>query len=301
MGDNKSLQLRLHSCENPITLKAVDADKIEKAESLALIGSGFSSEEEANRHGFNLKQALLIVGAILRFGIDPGKEKTNFIVGKVVKEKARDMGYRLLEDTHGLCAYREDIPVLFASSKTSVVSGPKSKTFIDRLIEMYNKNYQLSEKQTLALELYNLSRFEWSQRAKFLTLIIIVEALSERENVSDKELKNINELIKFAKATGLNNHLVGRLRELKKESISKSCRKLVESHLGREEAKEFNKSYEIRSNILHKGKVPSGVNLSNAIPSLDQLVYNLLLTDILGKLDFEDVKGRLSGKKKTPQ
>jgi len=280
IGCSKSLSLHIHSCKIPLVLKALDAGKIEQADSLTLVGSGFSSEREAKKHGLNLKQALLIVGTILRMGINPGKEELKGIVGQAIKLRAKEVGYNLLDDLHGLCVYDEKIPVSFASPKSHIIAGPKSKLFIDKLIEIYDCNYQLSEKQTLALELYNLSHFEFSPRARFLTLIIAVEVLSKRERLPNRELEHLEKLINLAEEADSYVQLVKSLKNLKRESISRACNILVENHLRNKSAKQFKRFYNIRSKMLHNGKVPKGVNLSIAIPPLDQLVSGLIVKDI---------------------
>jgi hypothetical protein len=76
--------------------------------------------------------------------------------------------------------------------------------------------------------------------------------------------------------------LLGGLRELRKESISKSCKRFLAQHLGNSAASQFDDYYYIRSHMLHDGKEPRGVDLSKSVNDLDNLVSSLLIAAIAG-------------------
>ena len=249
-------------------------------DNLIIKGSGFKSEEESRSIGEKIKTAILLASAKLRIGIDVGKDKTNFYLGKIVKEKAKESGYCLIEDIHGLCVYPEDMPIKFVSGGVSVNIGTPDSMFIKEMINAFsliNDNFQ--EKQHLSLELYNLSHFESSLRTQLLILVSAVECLVNRGPKSNDIINYINELIECTKKNyegSEKDGLVSRLGELKRDSISESCNKLVEDYLGKESMKFLNKCYEIRSKISHEGKIPKEVDLGIDVPELDKLVSQLI-------------------------
>jgi hypothetical protein len=137
---------------------------------LAVVATGYRSEDEALRHGQDLMRALQIIGTRLHIGIDPGKDQ---LVENALKEGEQNF----IRDVHGLCVYEENLPVRVISVSGSFILGTGADTFIQELTNTYIENPKLSEKQVLALELYNSSHFELSLRARFLTLVTVVEPI----------------------------------------------------------------------------------------------------------------------------
>lgn len=284
--EDKSIVIALPPEGKTVVLKAIGASKIEDTEDLALVGSGFPSEEAALRCGTRLKHSLMVLGAKLRRGIDVGRDKSKAKVGQVVKQEARRRGLNIVDDIHGLISYSEELPTSFirVGSPTLIVSRDAGE-FIDELGRLFGLNFKLSGKQTLALEMYSMAHFESSLRARFVTLISAVEALSSRKRRSEIEVKYLRNLIRQLKASSIETpkkkSLIHALENLKYESISKTCRKLVEKHLGKKAMTQFQEFYDSRSKILHDGKIPEGTELGNSVGILDKIVSDLLVSDIL--------------------
>jgi len=286
--DGKSLKIQLSETGPSVILKSAIGKKISETENLAVFGSGFHSEGKAKECGVRLKGALLVIGAKLQRGIDTGEDEVVMGLGKDVKKKAKEQGFNVLDDIHGLCTFSEQLPVKVLSGfPPSLIVSSSEKIFVDELITVYGVNPSLSEKQILALDLYNLSRFESSLRARFVTLITAVEALSTRGKRTEPELAYLNILIELTKRTDLDSSqkksLLESLTNLKQEGIAKACRKLVESRLNNVAVKSFQDYYEIRSKILHSGKTPEGVSLGSVTKGLDKLVSDLLVKDTLSE------------------
>lgn len=283
--EEKSVRVPLSKLEKAITLKSVGTSKIKDLENLALVGSGFPSEKEARKCGIRLKQSLLILGAKFRLGIDVGKDERKGGVSKFIKEEAKKAGRIILDDIHGLMTYSEELPVNVISLSASGILSMSPKIFIDELIRIFSLNPELSEKQTLALELYNMSHFESSSRARFVTLVSAIEALSMKRMRSESELKHIDILIQLTKKSGLKksalDSLINALNNLRDESISKACRDQIRSRLGKEAMDQFQIFYNVRSTILHSGKVPEDFELGSGVGKLDKMVSDLLLKDTL--------------------
>lgn len=287
--DAKILQIPLPTRDKEVLLKSVSEANIKDSNNLAIFASGFSSSHEADICGRRVKNSLLLCGLCFQMGFDVGKDEARGVIteyGKELLKKTRKMKEKtlLLNDIHGLCVYPEEksVDVRFASTSIQFRIG-KSPT---RFVEEFKKAYELNptDKQSLALELYNTSHFESSLRARFLTLVTAVECLCIQDEQPDPVVKYVETLIEQAKKSGIEavqeNSFLGRLGALKIESISKSCRRLVEKHLDVGAVDLFQECYDIRSDLSHDGKCQEGVDLGTYTPELDKLVSQLILADI---------------------
>jgi len=175
--DEKSIAMTLSHPEHNIILKALGKGVIKDTGNLALVGSGFSSEEEAYQCGTKLKQALLLISVKFKFGFDPGREITRFSETES-EDKANEGWIDFVNDVHGLSTYPDKPSVRIASATWSVQLQTSTEIFFRELTSAYQNNSRLSDKQILALELYSLSHFESSLTARFVMLVTAVEALS---------------------------------------------------------------------------------------------------------------------------
>jgi hypothetical protein len=219
-------------------------------------------------------------------GIDVGKDKSASVIGRSLREGAKYEGVLLLDDIHGLCVFPEDLPVRFVSISASVEIGQSAGKFVEEFLKAYELSPEFSSKQSLALELYSLSHFESSLRARFLTLISSVECLSSPEQKGESVIAHLDNLIDMTKQSlqcPETDSIISQLGDLKKESISSSCRKLIARYLGQDAAKLFNNCYDIRSKLVHKGDAPEGINLGVYTPQLDELVSQLIVAAVTNR------------------
>lgn len=281
--DGDSLDIPLPSGQKKVILRPVSGAKIRESSNLTLRANGFSSADEAHAYGQRIKNALKLCGLLIHVGIDVGKDTATSGAGKMVKDTMKAAGIKLLDDVHGLIVYPEDLPIRFASIRGELTVEKSSTTFIEALTKAYEIVFTLTDKQSLALELYNISRFESLHRARFLTLVTAVECLGSRAKQPEHIISYIDVLIEQTKGSLLDTereHLVPRLRELKTESISRSCRNLVNEYLGQEAMKFFSTCYNIRSKLVHEGSTPKDTRLARDVLKLDELVSQLLLATI---------------------
>jgi hypothetical protein len=265
----------------PLILHAVSADSIADCAKLSVGAGGFASEQEARTCGEQVRNALMVCGASCRIGIDVGQDKATSHVGKIVRDSYKEAGIRLLDDVHGLSVFPEDLPVRFFSMSGTVILGHPGEGFVSRFREAFQSAPELSDRQTLSLQLYAASKFEASLRARFVTLVSGVEALAERELEDPQIVDQVNRLIQATRQElepPARHLLASRLGELRYWSISRACKELVARHLGSEEAGVFDSAYDVRSKILHEGRVPAGTDLGRDCTTLDRLVSDLLLT-----------------------
>lgn len=218
--DSENIKIKLGQTGHNITLQSPKRVALKDSNQLIFNAQGFSSKDEAVSFGNRIKVSTLMCGVAFRMGFNVGEDKASSIFGKPYKEKARELGFRIIDDVHGLCVYPDDLPMRVVKGESSSKLYVSPLRFISIFKKIYEKMPNLSDKQTLALELYNLSFFESSERARFLTLISIIECLSFPEKCSDALLNHLEYLVKISKNADLNsydkNYLLGSLRNFEK-------------------------------------------------------------------------------------
>lgn len=241
--EGESFDIQFINKEKILQLISTSETCINKSNNLVIKGGGFTSKEEALTVGLRVKKTLLLCGPFLDMGFDVGEDKASFILAACFKEEIKKFGYNAIDDVHGLNVFSEALPVHIFSSESKMKSYPSFNIFVGRFNKLYERDPQLSDKQTLALELFNLSYFEESLRAIFLTLMTGIECLSHP----------------------------------RKESIYKSCQSIIKKTLGSEFLKEFEIFYKIRNSLIHDGIVPGGIQLGSQIPKLRKFLSQLII------------------------
>jgi hypothetical protein len=240
--EGESFDIQFPNQGTTFHLKSASEKFINESNSLVIMGGNFSSKQKAFDFGLKVKKILLLCGPLLDMGFDVGEDKASFILGKFAKERIKEMGYNAVDDVHGLTVFSESLQVRIISSKSKTKCYPSFNMFLENFRSLYEKNPLLSEKHTLALELFNLSFFEESHRAKFLTLITAIECLSHP----------------------------------RKESIYKSCKNLIINTLGMVFLNDFDLFYKIRNSLTHDGIVPQGIHLASEVVKLRKFLSNLI-------------------------
>jgi hypothetical protein len=227
---------------------------------LILQGGGFSSEEEARTAGMPVKTAVMLAGLLLGVGIDVGIPQP-----KPDTEWATTLGFTV------------DWPILKKPISNSNLE--------EKVAESYAPDKALTKKQTLAAQLYNQSHFQSSAAACFLTLISAIEALAERHRRASATVALINCMIEEAATAGNleeseRKALTDGLGNLKRESISSACRRLVRTHCGDSAVEAFTRAYGIRGELLHNGEPSSETDLTVEVLHLDPLVRRLVVRHV---------------------
>lgn len=271
------------------TLSSKDSNSISTGNKFVLSCGGFDSEEDAFNTGKRVKDSLLLSGIKLRMGLDAGRDKARSWLGISVKDMMlKEHGVRIIDDIHGLSVYSEEYPILTGSASGVVIFSPiDAENFTSMLSVLYQRMPEISDKVRLSLELYAASHFEKSDRARFITLVLAIEALLEPKKRKNSAKEVVDGLIKYAKDSQLDdqvkNSFIGSLKWLYKESISYSLQEMAENYLidrkyGDKSAKNFIKHcYDVRSKLVHNGRVD--VEEANIGTLAAQL--NLFLSDLL--------------------
>jgi hypothetical protein len=277
--DADRLQIHLPGIPAPLTLKAIGATTIRDSSALSIAGTGFLSDADAREAGARVKQALTFAAVELRMGIDVGKDKFLSGFGEIVKDQARKQGVRLLDDVHGLVVYPEDLEVRFSYSRARLTAVRNKGRFVEVFTRAFAQTKPLDSKTALSVELFVSSFFEASPRAQLLAMLSAVEALAEQELQGGKILAVVNESIVRAKMLPegpSKQTLLSRLGELRRESISASCRRLISSLLSPQDAERFTEIYGARSKLLHEGSLPKGADLAAMVRDLEDITARFL-------------------------
>lgn len=253
--------------------------KLRDTNELRICGRGFATEDEARRCGERVRDAVRKSSAELKMGFDLGKDRPTSRTSTMVKEAVRAKGFKLLDNVHGLMVYEQDLPAgVFSLSATAFVSVPP-----ERVIDEWTRQYALGPKlkdprELLAFELYGAVWMEPFLRAKFLTLVSVVEVLAMRGPRSQEAVALIDRFM--ADATVLTEpertSVFQALGQMKTESIRSACRRYVQGALGEADWKELDRLYGIRSTMAHEGDVPAGVEIGDEVTKLTDIVARLL-------------------------
>lgn len=276
-------QIEFSLGERKIKLKSEFGNSIKGSNALILLSGGFDSQENAVEYGTRLQNSLSLCGPLLRRGIDVGSEKTIIGAGRTIKKSSEDEGAQFLEAVHGLLVYREDIETKFITGHPPTVTiSFHSEDFFSALDTAYQLDPIYTPKEEIAFKLYNSSFFENTPTAKFLSLINVLEVLSNRSDEDESVKIILRDLISFVKSSHLGDakkeQIINRLSGLMKESVSSSIRSLIRSYLGEAEARFCTEAYNVRSRLLHDGTLIYRENeFGQKICQLDEIVAHLMI------------------------
>jgi hypothetical protein len=168
----------------------------------------------------------------------------------------------------------------------------------DRFLRLFRRAYDLSwapsERESLAFELYNESFFEKSPRARFLALVIAVEALLDPKPRGSTAAEHVQQLIDMTNASenlteSERNSIVSSLRSLRNESIAHAGRTMAQSRLapreymGMSAQNFFRHCYALRSKMVHGAGVRDDEPvIGSTAASLQTFVADVLAGALVG-------------------
>ena len=217
---------------------------------------------------------------LLHMGFDLGKDRATSSFAAFVKaDVLAKTGVRILDNVHGLMVYEDDLPMSIPVTSAQGRAMMSPTTIFEEWRRQYERNHQLTDTEVLAFELYSAAQREPFPRARFLTLVSIVEVLARPRPRTADALALVDSFLQQAGSVpGLAHDerqaLTDSLRVLKKQSIRSVCRSHVEAALGTEEWREFDRLYAIRSTLTHDGRVDADLNVEGT--TLEGIVSRLL-------------------------
>ena len=285
MHDGETLELPLGRHTQPAILAALTGGRIRDATVFTVKCGGFASDAVALAAGEQTRCALRLALAAMPVGLDIADRPGTLSFGRVVVDEAREKGIELRPDYNGLEVYPDWSSIRFVSIEMrAVVSGPLD-AFLDSFAKAYRGNPTVDEDVSLALELFGLSFFESSLRARFVTLISAMESAVHTKPRSSEAQQQVAALIEATESSTLaeseKKTLVAALRNLKRESITSACRTFVERHGRPGDAEVWQKCHNARHKMVHEGQAPH--ELPALLPDLESLARRVLLTAALGE------------------
>jgi hypothetical protein len=254
---------------------------------VAVIGGPFASRKQARDAAEKAKRALLCWATEHRVGIDFGDGKQRSGATKAyLAILQKQYGCPVRNDIHGVDIYEHAAKPIFVSVRGKATVGKDPRKLVDTFQREYLHTRHLTEKQVLASEIYSSSFFDVSPRSRFITLVTAVEALLERTRRANEvealleEFKAKTEQSPIQQST--RDSIVRSLEQLKHESIGQAGRalanRLIPSDLfdGQSSADFFSHCYNLRSQILHRGKIED--------ESLDVLYLANIMEGFVAKL-----------------
>jgi hypothetical protein len=270
-ADSEELLVLEDETGSTIRLKAGSRGSTIKDHShAALIGGPYQSTEEASEAAEWAKRALLIWAVRNRMGIDlGGRPPQGVITEEGMKWAEKQFGGPVRADVHGIDVYEHIDGLVFVAVDSKAHLGKGAEAFIKQVAASINDRLPLSQKQELAGEILSASYFDETDRSRFITLITALEALLDPELRPVVAQETVDTMIQILHESGVGastrDSMLGTLQRLKRESIGQAGRALADRLLagnlydGRSPGQFFAFCYDLRSKILHSGKVPDTV------------------------------------------
>jgi hypothetical protein len=252
-----------------------------------LVGGPYPTEDEARRDGQRARTALLLWALQRRLAIDLGDDRRRGGFTEAGRAHfSKHLGGPVREQLHGLDVYELIDGQVFVDISVSPGLQLGASTAIASLANWYLENRDLSDRQALASELYCAAHFDGPFRSRFITLMTAVEALLDYQPRPADVVKVVEELERTVDASTLERTAKQSLRSslawLHTESIGQAGQRTADQLLtgkeygGKTPGKYFRDCYELRSTIIHTGRVPTVVDLLDTSNELHRFVGDLL-------------------------
>lgn len=190
-------------------------------------------------------------------------------------------GIRGFKDDLGVTVYEAPPATVFLHmSEMNVSVSAAAENFRQALQNAVGTVAAIEDRLRTAYELFSSSRFENSSRARFLLLVMAVEAMIDRADRPDNEATFVARLIELVDGEPFSDQakaaLAAGLRELKRKSIGASASAQIAKEVSAEAAAAFKKMYGLRSRLVHGGKPVAPSDLNDASNKLEPIVKAML-------------------------
>jgi len=297
--DAAALDFELNDIGSEVSLCSITGEKsIQDCEKWIFKGNGWRDQESALAAAKQYTDALLLSLARLRIGVDMGLRGTKSAFTLAGLRMLEDQtGHRVLNEMNGIQVYKTNPPPKFASTQADMVRGVSKEHFVKIFHQAVNSQYEFSERERLALELYNASFFQRTSDSRFLLLVMAIESLIEPSPRSTAAIQHVELLCDLTRQSNNlekeeKDSMLGLLNWLRQDSISQSGRKLASRRLGDRKYLDktpevfFKYCYEVRSRLVH-GKIPiPTIDETNAISGALEVFVSDLLSGPLLDIDL---------------
>lgn len=290
LEDDQSLVLRDHTVGSVTMTRSTGTSSSNGCE-FAVTCRSFPTAEAAQEAGDatrdRLRTALAAAGLPMDFG--ERRPRSSFTQIALTEMEAVG-GRRVMNDAYETLVFEEGhVDPLFAAIEGGNLSVTRrSESLADCYEEAQANDWRLTEKQTLAYDLYAASFEETNPDARLVLLTSALEALSHRESRSEEAKGFLQETLERLYSSSLSKEekraLAQGIGQLRTESISSAGRRLAKSSDaeagGRGEAV-FKRAYQIRSRLVHADiKRPSRDEVGKAAAETEALTRSVLARSV---------------------
>lgn len=288
-SDEHYVEMPYHQHNRRLILSASGGGPLKKLKRIVLKGGPFPTEEEAAYSGQQAKRAVMLSLARLHIGASFGMDEAKSVLTDHGREYYEQLiGERVFQDVPDVVVFDDRIPTRFLNIGADFVKGSPPERLGRTIRSALLIEPEFTEREALALELFGASFFEQSPRARFLALMIVVEAMLEPKQRSPEAVRIIESVIEQVRSnTNLvereRESLCGTLRGLKRESISQTGQNAADKSLVGKRYSElpsaafFKLCYQIRSDIVHTGAVrAANIDIGSLVSALENFAADLL-------------------------
>src|SRR5262245_23221996 len=160
------------------------SSRISDARRLALFGSGYESEVDAESEGLRWRDRLMLALASVNVGAELGARSLGGgFSSYALAQAGRMSGVPVLADAHGLMIYESTGETLFGYAVTiDAQVGKKIAPFASAISRLATLELNLPARIQLGYELYSASFSEKDPESRFLMLMMAIETLLDRES-----------------------------------------------------------------------------------------------------------------------
>jgi hypothetical protein len=156
--------------------------------------------------------------------------------------------------------------------------------FLELVRAGFSSTVEASPSLFASLELYAAARMELTERARFITLVTALEALCVQREYGSNVDALVRELVGHAERfqgiddDALKASLIGRIRQLRTESVRQAILRTVRENISEGDAVGFvDEAYGTRSKILHEGvRIESLHETSSRFDDVLRRIYSSL-------------------------
>ena len=279
-SDSRKVELASPDAESPLT----------KARDLVLRAAGWSSADQAEIEGRQYADRLAIALIHHRIGVYPADTAPRGLFFKPgLRMLEEQLNERVMNDVYGLTTYESEPPPRFASvGPVTVVMSVAAAKLRNTFQALSANPVGISNRERLAIDLFNNSFLESSSNTRLLTLVMAVESLLQLQPRSAPAMALVDSFLEevahsAALSTKEKDSLSGSLRYQRLQSISEAARTLVSTRLGGRRymelspAKFFTTCYTVRSWLVHGAEPrPPYQEVGRLAATLEVFVCDLL-------------------------
>lgn len=182
---------------------------------------------------------------------------------------------------------------LTMSGTLKITVGKSVNELVQKFDDILSSSSDVDSRLLVAAELFASARLETTERAKFIGLVSSLEPLADQKKFDNDELMKLIALFKEqlrqveSLDEGIKASLLGRVEQLKKESITQSIIRLTSEMLPNNPAAQetIKEAYRIRSAILHEGSTDA--DLVEKSQEVEEIVRQILQAAIGSKFQLQ--------------